>query len=96
MSSKNDMPNKQRALLLQGGGALGAYESGVLSVLCKELTYQFSEGLLIQATPDFKIEAKAWVTSDRFFASEWVLTATQKEDLPGIPASFQHQENTSL
>ena len=41
----------------------------------------------IEATPDFKIEPKSWVTNDRSFASEWVLTATQKGDLPGIPAS---------
>ncbi|MDQ3961194.1 MAG: patatin-like phospholipase family protein, partial [Thermoproteota archaeon] len=40
------MPKKQRALVLQGGGALGAYESGVLSVLCKELTYEYREGPL--------------------------------------------------
>ena len=46
--------------------------------------------LFIQATPDFKIEPKSCVTSDRFFASEWVLTATQKGDLPGIPASGKH------
>jgi NTE family protein len=31
------IPNKQRALVLQGGGALGAYEVGVLEVLCKKL-----------------------------------------------------------
>lgn len=40
-SSKNskgyDMPGKQRALVLQGGGALGAYEVGVLKVLCRKL-----------------------------------------------------------
>ena len=28
--SDKDIPNKQRALVLQGGGALGAYEVGVL------------------------------------------------------------------
>ncbi len=41
-SSKNskdyDVPGKQRALVLQGGGALGAYEVGVLKVLCGKLT----------------------------------------------------------
>jgi NTE family protein len=42
----NDIPNKQRALVLQGGGALGAYESGVLSVLCKELAHEYREGPL--------------------------------------------------
>jgi len=32
-SSHGDKPDKQRALVLQGGGALGAYEAGVLQVL---------------------------------------------------------------
>lgn len=44
--NNNDIPNKQRALVLQGGGALGAYESGVLSVLCKELAHEYREGQL--------------------------------------------------
>jgi NTE family protein len=44
--NNNDTPNKQRALVLQGGGALGAYESGVLSVLCKELAHEYREGPL--------------------------------------------------
>lgn len=37
MSLKNEIPEKQRALVLQGGGALGAYEAGALSVLCQHL-----------------------------------------------------------
>src|SRR5215208_895564 len=41
MSSNNNIPKKQRALVLQGGGALGAYESGVLTVLCKQLAYEY-------------------------------------------------------
>jgi NTE family protein len=44
--NNNDIPNKQRALVLKGGGALGAYESGVLSVLCKELAHEYREGPL--------------------------------------------------
>jgi len=36
-SKDHDIPDKQRALVLQGGGALGAYEAGVLGVLCKKL-----------------------------------------------------------
>ena len=44
--NNNDIPNKQRALVLQGGGAVGAYESGVLSVLCKELAHEYREGPL--------------------------------------------------
>jgi ketosteroid isomerase-like protein len=32
----------------------------------------------------------SWITNDRFFAYEWILTATQKGDLPGIPASEKH------
>ena len=30
-------PYRQRALVLQGGGTLGAYEAGVLEVLCQRL-----------------------------------------------------------
>lgn len=37
MPLNNKIPSKQRALVLQGGGALGAYEAGVLNVLCKWL-----------------------------------------------------------
>ncbi len=37
MSVENDFPQKQRALVLQGGGALGAYEAGAISVLCEHL-----------------------------------------------------------
>ena len=44
--NKNNIPKKQRALVLQGGGALGAYESGVLTVLCKELAHEYREGPL--------------------------------------------------
>jgi patatin-like phospholipase/acyl hydrolase len=44
--NENDIPNKQSALVLQGGGALGAYEAGALTVLCKELTYEYREGPL--------------------------------------------------
>ena len=32
------VPRKQRALVLQGGGALGAYEVGVIKKLSEELT----------------------------------------------------------
>ena len=37
-NNNNSIPKKQRALVLQGGAALGAYESGVLTVLCERLT----------------------------------------------------------
>jgi NTE family protein len=37
-SSQGANPPKHRALVLQGGGTLGAYEAGVLEVLCKKLT----------------------------------------------------------
>jgi NTE family protein len=40
MSAKKDIPQRQRALVLQGGGALGAYESGALNVLCEYLINQ--------------------------------------------------------
>ena len=37
----DSIPRKQRGLVLQGGGALGAYESGVVTVLCKQLAYEY-------------------------------------------------------
>ena len=33
----HNVPNKQRALILQGGGALGAYEAGAFKALCKKI-----------------------------------------------------------
>jgi predicted patatin/cPLA2 family phospholipase len=38
----NEIPAKQRALVLQGGGALGAYEAGVFDVLY----YWIKKGLI--------------------------------------------------
>lgn len=37
MSVNDTIPKVQRALVLQGGGALGAYEAGVLNILTKNL-----------------------------------------------------------
>jgi predicted acylesterase/phospholipase RssA len=37
-SNESNKPRKQRALILQGGGTLGAYEAGVLEILCKTLS----------------------------------------------------------
>ena len=42
-SNENAMPAKQRALVLQGGGTLGAYEAGVLEVLCKKISEEDEE-----------------------------------------------------
>jgi steroid delta-isomerase-like uncharacterized protein len=39
------------------------------------------------AVPDFKVEPKSWVTSDKSFAVEVILTGTQKGDLPGLSAT---------
>lgn len=36
-------PRRQRALVLQGGGTLGAYEAGVIEVLCKKLSEEDKE-----------------------------------------------------
>ena len=40
-SKNHNIPDKQRALVLQSGGALGAYEAGVLEVLCKKLAVTY-------------------------------------------------------
>jgi NTE family protein len=37
MSVDETLPRAQRALVLQGGGALGAYEAGVLKMLTRNL-----------------------------------------------------------
>ena len=42
-TSQITKPPKQRALVLQGGGTLGAYEVGVLRDLCKKLTEEDRE-----------------------------------------------------
>jgi predicted acylesterase/phospholipase RssA len=55
--NENDIPNKQRALVLQGGGALGAYEAGAVSVLCKELTYEYRGGPLFDIVAGTSIGA---------------------------------------
>ncbi|HJY10896.1 MAG TPA: patatin-like phospholipase family protein, partial [Nitrososphaeraceae archaeon] len=41
MQSKKNL--KQRALVLSGGGALGAYQTGVLKILFKRLTQEDNE-----------------------------------------------------
>jgi predicted acylesterase/phospholipase RssA len=40
---KNDIPQTQRVLILQGGGALGAYEAGVFEMLSKQLLSEDKE-----------------------------------------------------
>ncbi|HKG71967.1 MAG TPA: patatin-like phospholipase family protein [Nitrososphaeraceae archaeon] len=55
--NESNIPNKQRALVLQGGGALGAYEAGALTVLCKELTYEYREGPLFDIVAGTSIGA---------------------------------------
>jgi NTE family protein len=43
MSVKKTAPKVQRALVLQGGGALGAYEAGVLNILSRNLRMEDKE-----------------------------------------------------
>ena len=57
---RNNRPNRQRALVLQGGGALGAYEAGVLGVLCKKLAEEddvTEDGLLFDIVAGTSIGA---------------------------------------
>jgi NTE family protein len=55
--NESNIPNKQRALVLQGGGALGAYEAGALTVLCRELTYEYRQGPLFDIVAGTSIGA---------------------------------------
>lgn len=41
----------------------------------------------IAAAPDYRIEPKSWVSTDTSFATEVVLSGTQKGDFPGVPAT---------
>ena len=43
MPVNETIPKIQRALVLQGGGALGAYEAGVLNILTKYLRIEDEE-----------------------------------------------------
>jgi steroid delta-isomerase-like uncharacterized protein len=42
---------------------------------------------LYNAIPNFKIEPKSWVTSDKSFALEAIFTGMQTGDLHGLPAT---------
>ena len=44
-------------------------------------------GDFLKSVPDFKLEAKSWVVTDRSFAVELVFSGTQKGDFPGLPAT---------
>lgn len=43
--------------------------------------------MFVAAAPDFRIEPKSWVATDKSFAVGFTLSGTQKGDLPGIPAT---------
>jgi NTE family protein len=43
LNNNDDVPKKQRALVLQGGGALGAYEAGAYSTLYESLCKQIGD-----------------------------------------------------
>ena len=56
MNNKNNGMRPHRALVLQGGGALGAYEVGVLNILCKKLAEMDKEKGIVNS-PLFDIVA---------------------------------------
>jgi predicted acylesterase/phospholipase RssA len=43
MNKRVDIPEKERALVLQGGGSLGAYSAGVYSALYESLSRMDAE-----------------------------------------------------
>ena len=62
MALNSNIPKKQRALVLQGEGALGAYEVGVLKTMCKKLTDNYKgnderDGLLFDIVAGTSIGA---------------------------------------
>src|SRR5215212_6763895 len=98
LNENSDIPNKQRALVLQGGGALGAYESGVLTVLCKELTYESSEGPLFDIVAGTSIGAmnaavlisyvvnrkKTWEEAAKVLENFWIDDKNGLSSSPGF------------
>jgi NTE family protein len=56
-SSQNSIPKVQRALVLQGGGALGAYQAGVLKALYEKINRIQNENNLEKDVPLFDIVA---------------------------------------
>jgi NTE family protein len=56
MNNTNNDMRHHRALVLQGGGALGAYEVGVLNVLCEKLVERDKEKGIVNS-PLFDIVA---------------------------------------
>jgi NTE family protein len=98
LNENSDIPNKQRALVLQGGGALGAYESGVLTVLCKELTYEYSEGPLFDIVAGTSIGAmnaavlisnvvnrkKTWEEAAKVLENFWIDDKNGLSSSPGF------------
>ena len=73
--SGSSKPYRHRALVLQGGGALGAYEVGVLQVLCKWLYEEDKENkreenLLFDIVAGTSIGAtNATILVSQFFAN---------------------------
>jgi steroid delta-isomerase-like uncharacterized protein len=44
----------------------------------------------LKAIPDFKLEPKSWIITDKSFAIETIFSGTQKGDFPGLPATGKH------
>lgn len=78
MSLHNGVPKKQRALVLAGGGALGAYQVGVIKALTKELVEEEKEkgeknGLLLDIIAETFYRCNEWCnTGKRIFEDEEV------------------------
>jgi NTE family protein len=84
-SNDNVVPKKQRALVLAGGGALGAYQAGAIKVLCNNLTEQDKKngehnGLLFDVIAGTSIGAMngAVLVSQFLRTGIWKATATAK------------------
>src|SRR5215208_2593063 len=96
--NESNIPNKQRALVLQGGGALGAYEAGALTVLCKELTYEYREGPLFDIVAGTSIGAmnaavlisnvvnrkKTWEEAAKVLENFWIDDKNGLSSSPGF------------
>src|SRR5215211_7536620 len=92
---------KQRAIILGGGGALGAYQVGVLKSLCKRLTQQdMKRGndnkLLFDIIAGTSIGAMngAVLVSQYLKTGDWLASTVSEQDLKGIDGWKKWQEES--
>ena len=102
-SNGSNKPRKQRALVLQGGGTLGAFEAGVLEVLCKKLSEEDKEnsrkyGLLFDIVAGSSIGAMngAIFVSNFLNTQSWEKAAEKLQKFWTDQLAVKHMDITEI